>query len=180
MDWIVEEVIPSIRKTGGYGSNVPKTYSEALLEAGRLEAEKERLLKEVEQSNSKIKKLTPYAEVGKAFAEREGSCKIGQFCKCIRIDGRVMGQNKMFEFMREIGFLSPSPRNEPYQYHVDAGRAYLAQGEHPENGRMVPHFTPMLTVKGQCYLVTRMQDHPSFIENSIVVSSKILNIVPED
>jgi hypothetical protein len=44
---------------------------------------------------------------------------------------------------------------------------------------MVAHFTPMLTIKGQCYIVTKLQDHPMFIENSIVVSSKILNIVPD-
>lgn len=40
-DWVVEEVLPSIRKTGSYGS--PKSYGEALIEAGKLQLEKEKL-----------------------------------------------------------------------------------------------------------------------------------------
>jgi len=43
--WVFSEVLPSIRKTGSYAidSDSPKTYGEALLEAGRLQLEKERL-----------------------------------------------------------------------------------------------------------------------------------------
>ena len=43
-DWVFEEVLPAIRKTGQYAiahHRVPQTYSEALLEAGRLAQEKE-------------------------------------------------------------------------------------------------------------------------------------------
>jgi len=44
--WVTSEVLPSIRKTGGYAIdnfNIPKTFSEALLLAGKLQEEKERL-----------------------------------------------------------------------------------------------------------------------------------------
>jgi anti-repressor protein len=168
MDWITEEVIPSIRKTGGYV--VKQLTTLQIIEMAR-DAEIKRLAAEEE-----VKKLTPYAQVGKAFAEHEGSARIGQFAKCICVDGRVMGQNKMFDFLKEIRFLSPS--NEPYQTHVDAGRAYLKQGSHMEGDEEVSHFTPMLTIKGQCYIVTKLQDHPSFIGKSVIINSRVLNIVP--
>jgi anti-repressor protein len=170
MDWITEEVIPSIRKTGGYAIKQLTTLQ--IIEMAR-DAEIKRLAAEEE-----VKRLTPYAQVGKAFAEHEGSARIGQFAKCICVDGRVMGQNKMFDFLKEIKFLSPS--NEPYQTHVDAGRAYLKQGSHMEGDEEVRHFTPMLTIKGQCYIVTKLQDHPFFVGKSVVINSRVLNIVPSE
>ncbi|EEA8775484.1 hypothetical protein G3832_001365 [Campylobacter jejuni] len=41
--WVNKEVLPSIRKNGEYNLKIPKTYAEALLEAGRLALENERL-----------------------------------------------------------------------------------------------------------------------------------------
>ncbi|MCW1675666.1 BRO family protein [Campylobacter jejuni] len=41
--WVNKEVLPSIRKNGSYDLKIPKTYAEALLEAGRLALENERL-----------------------------------------------------------------------------------------------------------------------------------------
>lgn len=56
-DWITEEVIPTIRKTGSYSLSAPKTYIEALEEIIKVEKEKERLLLESSKQKETIKQL---------------------------------------------------------------------------------------------------------------------------
>ena len=51
-DWICNEVLPSIRKTGSI-TTTSKTYGEALLEAGRLAIENERLLTQAKEKSAK-------------------------------------------------------------------------------------------------------------------------------
>lgn len=69
--WITKEVLPSIRKTGSYNINqfkVPQTYGEALLEAGRLALENEKLLKD---NTDKQNRLDCYAEIHKARRSKQ-------------------------------------------------------------------------------------------------------------
>lgn len=59
-DWIAEEVLPSIRKTGGYSvQKTPQTYLEALKELVRVEEEKEKLLIE---NNHKQDVISAFSE----------------------------------------------------------------------------------------------------------------------
>lgn len=56
-DWVTEEVIPSIRKTGGY--HLPQTYKEALQALLVAEEEKERLTATIQIQDSVIKEMQP-------------------------------------------------------------------------------------------------------------------------
>ena len=80
--WIRKEVLPSIRKTGGY-SMVPKTFAEALRLAADLEEEKQRLL--------------PKAQGYDYLINAEGTVTIGEAAKIIDIKG--IGQNKFFKLL---------------------------------------------------------------------------------
>lgn len=80
--WIFDEVLPAIRKTGGY-SMVPKTFAEALRLAADLEEEKQRLL--------------PKAQGYDYLMNAEGTVTIGEAAKIIDIKG--IGQNKFFKLL---------------------------------------------------------------------------------
>ena len=55
--WVTSEVLPTIRKTGGY--HLPQTYAEALRELADLSEEKERMATEMIAMNEKIEEMQP-------------------------------------------------------------------------------------------------------------------------
>ena len=100
--WVFEEVLPSIRKTGEYSlfqepvapsHQIPKTYAEALLEAGRLAMENEKLL-------AQAKEDAPKVECYNALMDSQDCLDFGHFAKNIGL-----GRNKMFERLRGGGLL---------------------------------------------------------------------------
>ena len=106
--WITKEVIPSIRKTGGYFAT-PKTYVEALRALADAEEEKERLSLENEE-------MKPKAEFYDAVTGGPTTLEVGTVAKILNCG---IGRNKLFEFLKNEGILDG--RNIPYQRYVDAG-----------------------------------------------------------
>lgn len=106
--WITKEVIPSIRKTGGYFAT-PKTYVEALRALADAEEEKERLALENEE-------MKPKAEFYDAVTGGLTTLEVGTVAKILNCG---IGRNKLFEFLKNEGILDG--RNIPYQRYVDAG-----------------------------------------------------------
>lgn len=106
--WITKEVIPSIRKTGGYFAT-PKTYVEALRALADAEEEKERLALENEE-------MKPKAEFYDTVTESSTTFEVGVVAKILNFG---IGRNKLFKFLRNEGILNPD--NIPYQQYVDAG-----------------------------------------------------------
>ena len=106
--WITKEVIPSIRKTGGYFAT-HKTYVEALRALADAEEEKERLSLENEE-------MKPKAEFYDTVAESSTTFEVGVVAKILNFG---IGRNKLFKFLRNEGILNPD--NIPYQQYVDAG-----------------------------------------------------------
>lgn len=97
--WVMEEVLPSIRKTGGY--QMP-TYPEALrIAADALE---------------KLDRAQPAIDFYKAVTDSKTAIPMSQVAKVLDMG---VGRNKLFAFLRDEGVLMKS--NEPYQEYVDRG-----------------------------------------------------------
>lgn len=112
--WITHDVIPSIRKTGGY--KLPKSYTEAL-ESLLLEVkENERLVNENETFRAERDILIPKADFYDSVMDSKTAFPIGDVAKVLDMG---IGRNKLFEFLRDEKILLPN--NTPYQKYVDAG-----------------------------------------------------------
>jgi len=113
--WVTSEVIPSIRKTGGY--NLPQTYPEAL-RALADQAEKAEQLrlenKELQQANIEMK---PKAEFFDAVAGSKKAISMEETAKVLGVPG--VGRNKLFEILRDQNILQKD--NIPYQKYIDSG-----------------------------------------------------------
>ncbi len=108
-DWVCEEVLPSIRKTGSYSLEIPKTLPEALRAyADAVEREtKLKLENEV---------LKPKAEFYDTVADSDNTIDMGKTAKVLNMG---IGRNYLFEFLRQKKVLMRN--NIPYQNMIDAG-----------------------------------------------------------
>ena len=158
--WVTEEVLPTIRKHGIYatGEKLLELISKPenalkVFQALKDEQDKRKSLE------AKIEEDAPYTEFGKSVEVSEGCMLIGEFAKVLAQNGREIGQNRLFELLRNEGILGKvgNRRNVPSQEHVEAGRFRLNYRiiQHA-SGRVESKATPYLTPKGQVWLLKRM------------------------
>ena len=131
-NWVFEEVLPSIRKNGGYVVTTQEDTPELIM-ARALQVAQATITKHeqmLEQANerisiqdSQIQKLQPKADFADAAFKAEGNVDIGQAAK---IPGLPFGRNTLFKKLREKGVFFGS-RNEPKQRFIDAGYFKLTE-----------------------------------------------------
>lgn len=150
MDW-AWDVIESIRKTGSYHAEVPKTLPDALRAYAVALEEKMALEHQIEQDK-------PRVLFSQAVEASDTSILIGDLAKILKQNGVDVGQNRLFDWMRNNGYLikSGASRNMPTQYSMDREwfeiqeRVIQVPNQEPKIKR-----TPRVTGKGQMYFVNR-------------------------
>lgn len=117
--WVTSEVLPAIRKTGGYlatkqDDTPEEIMARALIVAQETIKRKEERLKQLEEKNAK---LQPKADFAEAAFKAEGKVDIGQAAKILNLG---FGRNTLFGKLRDAGIFFKD-RNEPKQKYIDAG-----------------------------------------------------------
>ncbi len=151
--WVTHEVLPSIRKDGGYmvareEETPEETMARALLIAN----------KTMERQRERIAELEPKALFADAVAASDGTCLVGELAKMLRQNGVQVGQNRLFEILRKDGFLGKtgSNRNVPTQRAMDLGLFRIKEtAVTHSDGHVTISRTPKVTGKGQRYFVER-------------------------
>lgn len=157
--WVTSEVLPAIRKTGGYinGSESmsdDEIMARALLMAQKtIENNKERI-SQLESDNDRMRPKEIFAD---AVAASDQTILIGDLAKLIKQNGRDMGQKRLFAWMRENGFLikrKGADYNSPTQRAMEMGlfRVKETAITRPDGHTMV-NKTTKVTGKGQQYFL---------------------------
>jgi len=124
-DWVVGEVLPSIRKNGGYiagqelETDPAVIIARALKVADNVIAAKER---ELLAAKAVIAEAAPKVEFYDAVAGSKTAIDIGSAAKILDMG---IGRNRLFQFLRDHGVLQAN--NEPYQKHIDANHFRLVE-----------------------------------------------------
>lgn len=159
-DWVTSEVLPSIRKNGGYITGQEtlsddELLSKALLVAHNKIAERDKI---IEQEQARIEQMKPKAIFADAVATSRTSILIGDLAKLICQNGYQIGQKRLFEWLRNNGYLckSGSSRNMPMQRYVEQGLFEVKERnvQNPDGSVRIT-FTPKITGKGQLYFVNK-------------------------
>lgn len=151
--WVTSEVLPSIRKTGGY-TNIPRTFHEALRLAADTEEERARM-------EQQIKLDAPYTIFGKTVSNSDGAISIGEFCKIVyEKHGISIGRNKMFSWLRKKGYLISYGRekNNPKQKYIEQGLFVSNPVIVARTQGNIQEATTLITGKGQVYFLEKLQE----------------------
>lgn len=147
--WVNKEVLPSIRKTGSYHVTqspfkIPQTYAEALLEAGRLALENEKLIAQAKENAPKVK----------AFNELMQSKDALDFLTFSKVIG--IGRTKLFAKLRELQILRQD--NTPYQSFIDRGYFRVIESSYTQNDITRIYTKTMILPKGQKYITNKVKE----------------------
>lgn len=156
--WVTSEVLPSIRKHGAYMT--PQKIEEVLLNpdtiiklATNLKAEREKRM-ELERQAEKDKPLVTFAN---SVSVAKASILVGELAKLLKQNGIEMGQNRLFTWMRENGYLisrKGADYNMPTQrsMEMELFEIKLTTISHGD-GHTSLNKTPKVTGKGQIYFI---------------------------
>lgn len=157
--WVTSEVLPSIRKHGAYMTN--ETLEKALTSpdfliqlATNLKEEKQKRI----EAEQKIQKDAPKVLFADAVSTSQRSCLVAELAKILQQNGVNIGQNRLFTWMRENGYLCQKGQyyNQPTQKAMELGLFELKQTTITKpDGSVLVTTTTKVTGKGQIYFVEK-------------------------
>ena len=158
--WVTSEVIPSIRKNGGYIAGQETLSDEelmakALLVANNKIAERDKI---IEQKQARIEQMKPKEIFADAVATSHTSILVGDLAKLICQNGYQIGQKRLFDWLRANGYLikSGGSYNMPTQRYVEQGLFEIKESNlvNPDGSVRITK-TTKVTGKGQVYFVNK-------------------------
>ncbi len=158
--WVTSEVLPTIRKTGGYISNDDAFISTYLPFADdQTKMLFKSTLQTVRQLNDKIEADRPKVLFADAVTASKTDILIGELAKIIRQNGCDIGEKRLFKWLREHGYLisrKGTDYNAPTQRSVDMGlfRVKETAITHSD-GHTTISKTTKVTGKGQSYFINK-------------------------
>lgn len=151
--WVTHEVLPSIRKKGGYIAAAPDETPEQIMARAVLLAQDT-----IARQKAQIEELKPKALFADAVAASDGTCLVGELAKMMRQNGVQIGQNRLFEKLRQDGYLgkSGSNYNVPTQRAMEMGLFRIKETSITHSdGHITVQRTAKVTGKGQQYFINR-------------------------
>lgn len=154
--WITHEVIPTIRRHGAYATEMTIESIIADPESGikllqALKAEQERR----KEAEAIAEAQRPKALFADAVAASDNSILVGELAKILRQNGVETGQNRLFRWMRDNGYIMRYA-NTPTQYSMERGLMEVKERaiNNPDGSVRITQ-TTKVTGKGQAYFVNK-------------------------
>jgi anti-repressor protein len=157
--WVTHEVLPAIRKHGGYLT--PDKVEEILTNPDaiiRLATQLKEERAKREAAEKVIEEQRPKALFADAVSASKTSILIGALAKLIRQNGVDVGQKRLFEWLRKKGYLikSGNDKNMPTQRSMERGLFEVKEGSYVDgDGVNRITRTTKVTGKGQLYFVNK-------------------------
>lgn len=157
-DWVCDEVLPSIRKHGAYmtGDTLEKalTSPDFLIQlANKLKAEQQQRM----IAEAKLKDQEPKVLFANAIVAADNSVLIGKLANVLKQNGVDIGQNRLFKWLRDNGYLCKSGEryNQPTQSSMEKGLFEVSYNTIVRADKSIQTITTKVTGKGQMYFVNK-------------------------
>ena len=157
--WVTAEVLPAIRKTGGYVNDTAQ-FVESYF--GQLEPSQKHALAmmfdESKRMSAQLKEQAPKVLFANAVETAHNSILIGDLAKIIRQNGVDIGQKRLFEWLRQNGYLikDGQSKNMPTQKAMEMSLFEVKEStiNNPDGSVRITR-TTKVTGKGQTYFVKK-------------------------
>ena len=161
--WVTSKVLPAIRKHGAYMTD-EKAF-DVTHNANGLAELLQQAADQLKRKDIQIEHMKPKALFADAVSTSNSSILVGQLAKMIKQNGIEIGQNRLFAWLRENGYLGKrgSNRNVPTQKSVAMGlfKTKETAVTHAD-GHTTVQITTKVTGKGQQYFINK------FLKENIV------------
>lgn len=151
--WVTSEVLPSIRKNGGYIAGQETMSDDELMAKALMVAQNK-----ITERDKQIERMKPKEIFADAVSASETSILVGDLAKLISQNGYKIGQKRLFEWLRTNNFLIKcgSSRNMPQQKYVEQGLFEVKESnlQNPDGSVRITR-TTKVTGKGQVYFVNK-------------------------
>ncbi len=153
--WVTSEILPSIHKTGGYIEGQEHMSDADLMAKALLVAQRQ-----IEQRDKQLQEMQPKALFADSVCASSTSILIGELAKILKQNGVATGQNKLFAWMRDNGYLirrRGADYNMPTQRSMDMQLFEIKETvvTHAD-GHTSINKTTKVTGKGQVYFVNKL------------------------
>ncbi|WP_418495510.1 Rha family transcriptional regulator [Coprobacter sp.] len=150
MDYI--EAFNKMEQTIHFGGfSVPSTFREALILAAKQQ-------EQIEEQQKKIKQDAPKVLFADAVSTSQRSCLVSELAKIIQQNGVNIGQNRLFQWLRDNGYLCAKGQyyNQPTQRSMGMGLFEIKQTTiNKPDGSILVTTTTKVSGKGQVYFVNK-------------------------
>ena len=159
-EWVTSEVLPAIRKHGGYLS--PEKIEEVLSDPDTIIKLATNLKEEQakrREAEAKLEKAKPKMIFADAVSASEQTILIGDLAKLIKQNGHDIGQKRLFQWMRDNGYLikrNGADYNSPTQRAMEMGLFRIKESTvvKPDGSTSI-NKTTKVTGKGQQYFINK-------------------------
>lgn len=151
--WITHDVIPAIRKTGGYIQGEESMSDDDLIARALVMAQKKIELREqqLKENDAQLKLQKPKVDFADHVTDSDNAIDMGTFAKYAQKQGITMGRNTLFKWLRDQGVLMDN--NVPYQRYLNAGWFRVIENIYNTgSGQYTTHKT-LVTGRGQVALI---------------------------
>ena len=155
--WITHDILPTIRKTGGYVANEAmfiETYLSHTDDATK--ALFSSTLQTIQKQNQQLEVQRPLVEFAETVQKSKDNILIGTLAKLMCDNGTKIGGKRLFKLLRDENILMEN--NVPYQSYIDQGYFHVKEGYHRmRSGEVELNFTTLVTPRGQVWAMKRVR-----------------------
>ena len=164
--WITSEVLPTIRKSGGYIANEDMFINMYLPDASDEIKEKfkattaviKSMNTEIKELNGKILEDKPKVIFAESIEKAKTGIMVADMAKILKQNGVEIGQHRLFRWLRDNGLCvkKGNSQNMPTQYAMQLELMMIDEKiGHNKQGSLVITKIPMITGKGQLYIIKK-------------------------
>ena len=154
--WVTSEILPTIRKTGGYVANEDMFIENYLPFLDEPYQNLFRLqMMAINQLNERIRHDQPLVEFANQVSDTTNLIDMNAMAKLAVEENIPIGRNRLFKWLRKKGILMSD--NLPYQKYIENGYFAVKETVFETQSMMKTHQQTLVTGKGQRYVIGRLK-----------------------
>lgn len=160
--WVTSEVLPQIRKTGGYipireEMSEAEIMAKALIISQKTIEKKDELLKAKDKEIKDLSQdLTQKNRFINQIAVSQNSLKVEEVAQIASKQGIKIGRNKLWDKLREWGLIKKNSKYDPKQEYIDREYFEVVEGTKENSKGVFTYKTTRVLGKGQVYIIKRL------------------------